>query len=148
MVWFEPRVGYIFEPQRFKETGGDQYILSQQYRDVWVGSIRNFVLDGADARFPQATGPEDYLMIKEPAGSAGAPVLMEAFPESRVVLLIRDPRDVAASWLDATRKGGWQNERKKDARRREPLAEENPNAFVRKVAKKYAKNVTGAFSLT
>ncbi len=143
-VWFEPRVGFVFEPRRFKDLGGDQFILSQRYKQTWLRSVRNFILDGADARFPRVTGPDDYLMIKEPAGSAGAPWLMEAMPESRMVLLIRDPRDVAASWLDAAREGGWQNERKKDLRRGETLAEKNPDAFVRRVSRTYVRNVTGA----
>src|SRR3712207_6950789 len=50
----------------------------------------------------------DYLVVKEPNGSIGAPLLMEALPESRMILLVRDPRDVAASSIDARRKGGWQ----------------------------------------
>ena len=37
----------------------------------------------------------------------GAPLLMEALPESRMILLVRDPRDVAASTLDAAKEGGW-----------------------------------------
>jgi len=143
-VWFEPRVGFVFEPRRFKDLGGDQFILSQRYRQTWIRSVRNFVLDGANVRFPRVTGPDDYLTIKEPAGSAGAPLLMEAMPESRMVLLIRDPRDVASSWLDAAREGGWQNERKKDPQRGETLAEKNPDAFVRRVSKTYVRNVTGA----
>ena len=37
----------------------------------------------------------------------GAPVLMQAFPESRMIFLVRDPRDVAASGIAAHLKGGW-----------------------------------------
>jgi hypothetical protein len=143
-VWFEPRVGYLFEPLRFKGVGGNQFILSPSYKDTWLKSVRNFVLDGANVRFPEVTGPNDYLMIKEPAGSAGASCLMQALPESRLVLLIRDPRDVAASWLDAAGEGGWHNERKKATRRGKTLAEKNPNAFIRRVSKTYLRNVGGA----
>ena len=53
-------------------------------------------------------------MIKEPHGAQGAPLLMEALPESRMILLVRDPRDVVASTLDARREGGWNFEKHKD----------------------------------
>ncbi len=142
-VWFEPRVGTIFDPQRFQRHGGKHFILASQYKDVWLRSIRNFILDGANARFPELDG--GYLAVKEPGGSVGAGLIMEALPESGMVLLIRDPRDVVASWLDATRKGGWQTRRRGEGgRRAESLAETNPNAFVRRHADAYLQHVGSA----
>jgi hypothetical protein len=142
-VWFEPRVGTVFDPQRFQRHGGKHFILASQYKDVWLRSIRNFILDGANARFPGLAG--GYLTVKEPGGSVGAGVIMEALPESGMVLLIRDPRDVVASWLDATRKGGWQTRRRGEGgRRAESLAETNPNAFVRRHADAYLQHVGSA----
>jgi hypothetical protein len=142
-VWFEPRVGTVFDPQRFQRYGGKHFILASQYKDVWLRSIRNFILDGANARFPELDG--GYLAVKEPGGSVGAGLIMEALPESGMVLLIRDPRDVVASWLDATRKGGWQSRRRGEGgRRAESLAETNPNAFVRRHADAYLQHVGSA----
>jgi Sulfotransferase family len=142
-VWFEPRVGTVFDPQRFQRHGGKHFILASQYKDVWLRSIRNFILDGANARFPELAG--GYLAVKEPGGSVGAGLIMEALPESGMVLLIRDPRDVVASWLDATRKGGWQSRRRGEGgRRAESLAETNPNAFVRRHADAYLQHVGSA----
>ena len=63
-------------------------------------------------------------------------MLMEALPESRMILLVRDPRDVVASWVDASRAGGWQAERKKK-RNAAPLPVEAP-------ARRYLRNVTEA----
>jgi hypothetical protein len=115
-VWREPNVGFLFgylyyvwahEGQR----GAKNFILGH-YKESWLRSIRNFVLDEAQTRFPTLLENE-YLVIKEPNGSVGAPLLMEALPESRMILLIRDPRDVAASTMDARRTGGWCYERNK-----------------------------------
>jgi hypothetical protein len=142
-VWFEPRVGTVFDPQRFQRHGGKHFILASQYKDVWLRSIRNFILDGANARFPELDG--GYLAVKEPGGSVGAGLIIEALPESGMVLLIRDPRDVVASWLDATRKGGWQTRRRGEGgRRAESLAETKPNAFVRRHANAYLQHVGSA----
>jgi hypothetical protein len=142
-VWFEPRVGTVFDPQRFQRHGGKHFIFASQYKDVWLRSIRNFILDGANARFPELDG--GYLAVKEPGGSVGAGLIMEALPESGMVLLIRDPRDVVASWLDATRKGGWQTRRRGEGgRHAESLAETNPIAFVRRHADAYLQHVGSA----
>lgn len=56
--------------------------------------------------FPEVGG-KDAVVIRETYGSIGAPLLMEAVPESRMILLLRDPRDVLASSLDAFRRGSW-----------------------------------------
>ena len=137
-VWFEPWVGALFDPNHLalERREGKAFILAPRYRDTWLGSIRTFVLDGARVRFPEL-GKNDYLVVKEPGGSAGTPLLMEAFSESRMVFLVRDPRDVVASWMDAQSKGGWRNEQGKERRR-------PPSEFVKGRAKKYLKNVKGA----
>ena len=143
-VWFEPGVGAMFDLARLERGGGHHFILNRRYRQTWLRSIRAFVLDGANARFPEVGG-NGYLIIKEPGGSAGAPLLMEALPESRMVLLVRDPRDVVASWLDAGREGGWQR-RRRDSRgpAGQALAEADPAAFVRTRAKTFLENVSNA----
>ena len=43
--------------------------------------MRNFVLEAAGASSPYIT-PRHYLIVKEPDGAIGAPLLMEALPES------------------------------------------------------------------
>ena len=141
-VWFEPWVGALFDPYhlRLETRKGAHFILAPQYRSTWLRSIRSFVLDGARARFPGMAGLNNYLVIKEPGGSIGAALLMEALPESRMILLVRDPRDVVASWIDAHKESGWQAERRRERRRKREL--NTPTVDGR--AKRYRQNVEEA----
>ena len=111
--WHEPYVGMLFGSfmyQRLKDNdkvlNNPGFILAEPYKDVWLGAIRNLVLEGAAARYP-GLGEDQYLVVKEPNGSIGAPLLLDATPGSRMIFLIRDPRDVIASRLDAFGTGGW-----------------------------------------
>jgi hypothetical protein len=143
-VWFEPRVGDLFDSRRFERYRGKHFILSPHYKKTWLNSMRTFVLDGANARFPEVE-EGDYLVVKEPGGSGGARLLVEALPESRMVLLVRDPRDVVASWMDATKEGGWQYERKRErGRERVPSPGEAPNDIIKRHANAYLRHVGDA----
>ena len=144
-VWEEPMVGQLFGVFHKQAQEGQlksaNFIMGEPTRKGWTRSIRNFVLDGAMYANPRL-GPDDYLVVKEPNGSTGAPLLMEALPESRMILLVRDPRDVAASVLDGARKGSWLYERKDKGRWREnALADTNPEAIARRRANMYMTQV-------
>jgi hypothetical protein len=120
------------------------FVMGDPIRKGWTRSIRNFVLDAARYSNPRL-GAADYLVVKEPNGSIGAPLLMEALPESRMILLIRDPRDVVASVLDAAREGGWLYESRNEGRPRKPsAADDRPRAFVRERARVYRRGVENA----
>jgi hypothetical protein len=152
LVWEEPLVGRLFgefyeraqEPNRRRPD----FVMGDATRKGWIRSIRNFVLDGAKYACPRL-GPEDYLVIKEPNGSAGAPLLMEALPESRMILLIRDPRDVIASTLEGAREGNWLYQwRNKGRTKPDALPNEDPRAFVKLRSHAYllhAGNSKGAY---
>jgi hypothetical protein len=145
-VWREPLVGALFGNLYYDRAKhligkpGKHYILGDGYRHSWLGSIRAFVLREATGRFPEAAGPGRFLVIKEPNGSFGAPLLMEALPESRMVLLVRDPRDVTASSMDARRTGGWQYENRRKWKPKSPV-DKDPDAFVRSRAESYLQRV-------
>lgn len=131
--WDEPYVGDVFgyayylraqEAMRQRK----HFILGDFYKEIWLGSIRTFVLQGAAARFPEIA-QDGYLIVKEPNGSIGAPLLVEALPESRIIFLVRDPRDVVASALAAFREGSWGN--KWGNSQVALLVEKTPDEFVR-----------------
>lgn len=84
------------------------------------------------------------MVIKEPHGSIGAPLLMEALPESRMVLLVRDPRDVVASSLHLSlspaRNAAAAEGRAERARR----VKTDPDAFVAAQARIYRQDIEHA----
>ena len=155
-IWREPRIGQLFgqfyadTPERKRRSAN--FIMGAPTREAWICSIRNFVLVGARHAFPLLRR-EHHLIIKEAGGGVGAPLLMEALPESRMILLVRDPRDVVASWLDAKGEGGWKkrhNRRQKKGNRRDSAqrdakrkasAANRQGATVRKLAKRYLNNL-------
>jgi hypothetical protein len=144
-LWGEPWVGTLFGNYYYrgveKRKHQAPHFIMGPHRETWLGSIRNFVLEGARTIFP-ALSSDGFLIIKEPNGSIGAPLMMEALPESRMVLLTRDPRDVVASSMDARREGGWHYERNKSRHQDgKVLADENPVAFARGRAKNYLEGM-------
>jgi hypothetical protein len=145
-TWDEPFVGKLFGEFYNNETVANlsraNFIMGDPIRKGWIRSIRDFVLDGAAYSHPRL-GPEDYLVIGEHNGSVGAPLLMEALPESRMILLVRDPRDVAASIMDGARKGGWLHQWrvKRGIFEHDALVEKEPTVYVKQVAERYLREV-------
>jgi hypothetical protein len=143
-VWEEPKVGRLFGEfyARAKPTqlGRTNYVLGEPTREAWTGALRDFVLRTAWASHPSVT-PERYLIVKEPGGAVGAPLLMAALPESRMVLLVRDPRDFAASVLDATRKGGWMQEGMDAWARRDLDSEKDVQRYLRALSRQYMRQM-------
>lgn len=143
-VWREPKIGQLFgefyvnTPERKRKSAN--FIMGSPTRRAWISSIRSFVLVGARHAFPLLR-PEHHLIIKEPGGGVGAPLLMEALPESRMILLVRDPRDIVASWLDAAGKEGWKRQNRRAGSKRESLAKKRPDVVVRKLARRYLNNL-------
>ena len=140
--WHEPFVGLLFGGfiyERLRDAGdllnNPAFIMGEPYREVWLRSIRNFVLEGAAARYPELR-EDQYLVIKEPNGSVGAPLLSGATPDSRLIFLIRDSRDVVASRLDSFREGSWARQN------RDYSTAEKLNAHTQRLAEDYVRMVS------
>lgn len=138
-LWREPQFGSVLalrdlivnKEHRFASRN---FLLSDPYKEVWLGSMRNTFLDGAAARFPDLGR---LLIFKEPNASMGAPLVMEAFPESRLVFVVRDPRDVVSSQLDASKEGSWLEGKGYQA----SLFDAGEGDTVEQLARQYVSNV-------
>jgi Sulfotransferase family len=96
------------------------YFFSDAYREAWEPALRQLIVARFDAEAEaEATGPPPgadgaaadgaatpFVLVKEP-GSHVADILVRLFPQSRMVFLLRDGRDVVDSWLAAYREGSW-----------------------------------------
>lgn len=79
------------------------YFFADDARAVWEPPLRALLL----SRFATIVGERsDVVIVKEPWGSVGAPLLMRLLPESRIIFLLRDGRDVVDS-LMAGADEGW-----------------------------------------
>ena len=135
--------GDFYERATAAERRSADFVMGDPVKDGWRSSVRRFVLEAARRSNP-GFRDDGYLVVKEPNGSVGAPIIMEALPEARMILLVRDPRDVVASVLDAARSGGWMGELRTDGGEREGPADKDPDAFVRARARTYRRGVGNA----
>lgn len=144
--WNEPLIGNLFGEFQARmgpyheHDRADDFIFGASHRASWTRSVANFVLDEANARYPESR----FVVIKEPNGSIGAPLLSRAMPESRIVLLVRDPRDAVASSLASHQKSGWLYKKVGEKARSNWSADDDPDAFVEGRANFYAANVGSA----
>lgn len=85
------------------------YFFAERYRDSWWEPLRSLIAARFEAQAAELVGRglvAPAYVVKEP-GSHVAPLLSELFPDSKLIFLLRDGRDVVDSWLDGYTKGSW-----------------------------------------
>jgi hypothetical protein len=102
-----PKLGTLADFKRKKRD----YLFSDRFRDTWMPQLRDLISARFAAQAAQdiaAAGGIDrpIVVVKEP-GSHAADTIMDLFPHSSLIFLLRDGRDVVDSWLDAYRDGSW-----------------------------------------
>jgi hypothetical protein len=133
-------------------TQSKNFVLGEPHREVWLGSIRRLFLEVCASRFPRLRG-DDHLLVKEPNGSISAPLVMQAFPESGLVVLFRDARDVVSSLLDAAKSDSWYGYERYEASLAEATSRngrlalpqpENGDQAAEQLARNYVAGINGA----
>jgi sulfotransferase family protein len=105
-----PKLGTLADYKRTKRD----YLFSDSYRDAWMPKLRELIAARFEAQAAEdlaESGPVErpIVVVKEP-GSHAADTIMDLFPQSALIFLLRDGRDVVDSWLDAYRDGSWATE--------------------------------------
>jgi len=74
----------------------------KKYKETWLYYLRKLIVNRFHAQFETFS---KKIIIKEPNGSNGADILSQCMPKSKIIVLLRDGRDVIDSLLDARREG-------------------------------------------
>jgi hypothetical protein len=102
-----PKLGTLADFKRKKRD----YLFSDRYRDAWMPQLRQLISTRFEAQASQdiaeAGGIDQPVVVVKEPGSHAADTIMDLFPESSLIFLLRDGRDVVDSWLDAYKDGSW-----------------------------------------
>lgn len=87
------------------------YCLSGEYEYVWRPLLRALILERSAAQvnhiMQDRAIADPVVVLKEPNSSHAAELIMSLVPQSRLIFLIRDGRDVIDSLLDALTGDTW-----------------------------------------
>jgi hypothetical protein len=105
-----PKLGTLADFKRRKRD----YLFSDRYREHWMPQLRELISARFEAQaaedIAKVGGIEDPIVVVKEPGSHAADTIMQLFPASYLIFLLRDGRDVVDSWLDAYRDGSWATE--------------------------------------
>jgi hypothetical protein len=120
-----PKLGTLADYKRQKRD----YLFSDHYREQWMPALRELIRARYEAQAAEdirERGIEDPVVVVKEPGSHAADTLIDLFPQSALIFLLRDGRDVVDSWLDAYSDGSWATDEGAY-----PLSEEGRTALIR-----------------
>lgn len=104
IIWDEPYIGVHFNVNRLYQIEREDYIFSTRKKMYWLPALRKFILACA---YAHSKTIRKNLIIKEPNGSEIADIILECLPNSKLIFLLRDGRDVVDSLVDAHQSNSW-----------------------------------------
>jgi len=119
LLWNEPTIGHILGISRLpnivngkltedQATSNPDRFFYPKYKNNLRNFLRKLILGRAFAQFQEF---KKKIIIKEPNGSIGADIICESLPKSKIIIVIRDCRDVVDSVVDGISKDGYRANR-------------------------------------
>jgi len=97
--------GDIGKRVRIKDVRKDRdYFLSSAYKNTWKFYLRKLIINRI---YAQVGDFSKKIILKESTRFDGSDIICECLPNSKMIILFRDGRDVTDSRLDARLEGGW-----------------------------------------
>jgi len=109
LIWNEPDIGMNLDSisdrnRNVSFTTRNSYFFSDHFKNkCWLPGIKKLILTRT---YFQTKKIDQKIIIKEPESYA-ADLIMECLPNSKLIFLLRDGRDVVDSFIDAHREGSW-----------------------------------------
>lgn len=110
-----------------------QYFFSRQYESVWKKYVRKLILNRI---YAQVQTYDKHVIIKEPNGSMGADILSQCLPTCKIILILRDGRDVIDSMLDYSKFTPWGKKVQQHS-----FKETDRETFIERAAHTWLKNM-------
>jgi len=109
ITWNEPMMGLHLNANAILRSGvghavRKDYFFSNQHKNIWMPALRKLILARTYAEVETLT---KKVIIKEPTASGVADILLNCFPKSKMIFLLRDGRDVIDSMIDSHRENSW-----------------------------------------
>jgi len=90
---------YIDNPQK-----NSSYFFSEEYKKTWMFFLRKLILNRI---YAEVKSTDKKIIIKELATMGAVDILSECMKNSKIIILLRDGRDVVDSSVEATSQDGF-----------------------------------------
>src|SRR5262249_26321072 len=91
-----PKIAALDEPTAFLDVLQPSFLMSKEHSSGRSNALRRAYFEAIDR---ELGGPSQSKMVidKNPSPTARLPIWLRVFPELRVIIALRDPRDVVLS---------------------------------------------------
>ena len=82
----------------------DSYFFSKAHKDTWIFYLKKMILNRF---YAQVNDLERKIIVKEAGSVDSSDIISMCFPNSKIIMLFRDGRDIVDSGIDGRQKEGW-----------------------------------------